>query len=305
MKKVLVTGSSGFIAQHVIDELLLHNTEVIGIDKEPYLKNPPKKYHKYCLDINSSELESIFKDHSIEYIIHLAANSSVPNSVKNPIEDAESNYLGSIRLCELAKKYGVKRILAASTAAVYAHPRYLPVKETHPPNCLSPYAISKQAMEYYITLSGVDYTIFRFSNVYGPGQNNKGEAGVVAIFADAMGKNEDVKIYGDGEQTRDFIYVKDVARAIVEALLEKKCTNMIMNISSNSSTTINELYRIMKEHLGYKKEPIYLPQRESDIRNSVLDNSLAKETFNFRPQIDLKTGLKETVKLINTTYERN
>jgi UDP-glucose 4-epimerase len=229
----------------------------------------------------------------------LAANSSVPYSVLNPLEDAEVNYIGSIKTVALAKKYNVERFLAASTAALYAHPRYLPVKETHPPNCLSPYAITKQSMEYYMVLSGIEYTILRFSNVYGPGQNKKGEAGVISIFIDAMLAGEDVKIYGDGEQIRDFIYVEDVVKAIYSAMFSEKCKNQIMNISSNTPTTINELFHKIRYITNYQKQPIYLEERAGDIKASILDNSLAKELFDFSPQVDIKTGLELSIKALN------
>lgn len=294
---ILITGISGFIGQHVALKFLQEGFDVIGVDIKPKPNNTMiEGYKHYQIDINSPDFENVFMENDIELVVHLAANSSVPYSVNNPIEDAEVNYLGSIRTVSLAKKFGVERFIAASTAALYAHPRYLPVKESHPPNCLSPYAITKQAMEYYIVLSGIDYTILRFSNVYGPGQDKKGEAGVISIFIDAMKANEDVKIYGDGEQIRDFIHVTDIANAIFEASQNKNCINKIMNISANKPTTINELFYMLKNVLKYDKEPIYIPEREGDIKASILDNTLANETFGFVATIDIEIGLKETIK---------
>lgn len=295
---ILITGISGFIGQHVASKFLQEGYDVVGVDIKPKPNNPKiESYKHYQIDINSPDFENVFMENDIELVVHLAANSSVPYSVNNPIEDAEVNYLGSIRTVSLAKKFGVERFIAASTAALYAHPRYLPVKESHPPNCLSPYAITKQAMEYYIVLSGIDYTILRFSNVYGPGQDKKGEAGVISIFIDAMKANEDVKIYGDGEQIRDFIYVGDVARAIYDVSQSENCINKIMNISANKATTINELFNKLKVLLNYDKAPIYLPERDGDIKASILDNSLANETFGFEPTVDIETGLCETLNI--------
>lgn len=296
MSKILITGISGFIGQHVAELFLDNSYEIIGVDIKPRSDNEKlNNYKHYQVDINSEEFENVFKENEIDCLIHLAANSSVPYSVNNPLEDAAVNYIGSIKTVHLAKKYNVKRFVAASTAALYAHPRYLPVKETHPPNCLSPYAITKQSMEYYIVLSGINYTILRFSNVYGPGQNKKGEAGVISLFIDAMLANDDVKIFGDGEQIRDFVYVKDVANAILESIKNENCNNKIMNISANKATTINELFNKLKEILNYTKDPVYLPEREGDIKASILDNSLAVETFGFNPQTDIETGLKSTL----------
>lgn len=291
---VLITGSAGFIGKHLVQEFITNGFEVIGADIVEAQNF--EGYKHYTVDINSVEFENVFRENNIRYVAHLAANSSVPYSIQHPAEDAQVNYIGSINLCNLAIKYNVERIFAASTAALYAHPRYLPVKETHPPNCLSPYAITKQSMEYYIVLSGLNYTILRFSNVFGPGQNKKGESGVVSIFIDAMRKNEDVKIFGDGRQIRDFIYVKDIVCAIVNSITNEKCQNKIMNISSNRATTINDLFYELKKLLNYEKSPIYLPERAGDIKASILDNSLAKELFGFEPKTDFKTGLLETLK---------
>jgi len=298
MDTVLLTGISGFIGQHVAKNLIDNSYNLIGVDVKPRPDNKfLTEYKHYQLDINSPEFENVFQENNIKYVIHLAANSSVPYSVNNPLIDAEINYIGSIKTVSLAKKYNIKRFFAASTAALYAHPRYLPVKETHPPNCLSPYAITKQSMEYYIVQSGIDYTIFRFSNVYGPGQNKKGEAGVISIFIDAMLANDDVKIFGDGKQIRDFVYVIDVADAIIQSLQNDNCSNKIMNISANTPTTINELFFKLKEFLHYEKEPIYLPEREGDIKASILDNTLAKATIGFCPKVDIESGLKMTLNL--------
>lgn len=292
---ILITGISGFIGQHVAFQFIKNGMEVVGADINPKSDNfELGNYKHYQLDINSTDFERVFVENNIECVVHLAANSSVPYSVNNPLEDAQTNYIGSIRTVSLAKKYGVKRFIAASTAAVYAHPRYLPVKETHPPNCLSPYAITKQSMEYYIVLSGINYTILRFSNVYGPGQN---KTGVVSLFVNAMKNNEEIKIFGDGEQIRDFIYVGDIARAIFDVSQSENCINKIMNISANKATTINELFNKLKDLLNYDKDPIYLPEREGDIKASVLDNSLAKETFGFEPTVDIETGLCETLNI--------
>lgn len=293
---ILITGISGFIGQHIAQAFIQKGFEVIGVDIKPKPDNQVLgDYKHYQIDINSTDFERVFQENNIDCLVHLAANSSVPYSVNNPLEDAEANYLGSIKTVSLAKKYNVNRFIAASTAAVYAHPRYLPVKETHPPNCLSPYAITKQSMEYYIVLSGINYTILRFSNVYGPGQNKKGEAGVISLFIDAMKNGEDVKIFGDGEQIRDFIFVKDIANAVLEVSQNTNCINKIMNISANKATTINELFNILKKILNYNKYPIYLPERQGDIKASVLDNTLANETFGFEPSVDIEEGLNVTI----------
>ena len=196
-------------------------------------------------------------------------------STREPIKDADENILGSINIFSLAKKYKVKKVIVASTAAVYGTPEYLPVDEAHSTTFLSFYGLSKFTMEQYLKLFEIDYIIFRFANVYGERQNSKGEAGVVAIFTDKMCNGEEITITGDGEQTRDFIYVKDVVKANIKSC---ECEyNGIVNVASGKKITINKLYNIIKKTLGTDIEAKYLPERQGDIKHSLADVSEMKK----------------------------
>ena len=302
-KTVLVTGCAGFIATHTIKTLINEGFNVIGVDRKPEPDNyAGGKY--YQMDVSAPELEQIFKDNKIDYVIHLAAVPSVSESVKNPQKDCKDNYYATVNVCYFSKLYGVKKIVFSSTAAVYANPKYLPVDEEHPTGFISPYAITKMASENFIKYCGINYIIFRYSNVYGEGQDCTGEAGVVAIFFDLMSRDKDVRIFGNGEQTRDFIYVADIAKANVCALTSD-IKNEVINVSTNTKTTVNELFETIKRTLGYKKMPIYCPPREGDIEHSILDNKKFLELFNYTPAVSLKEGIGHMANnsiLLKTTY---
>lgn len=295
-KNVLITGGAGFIGSHVSDFLIAKGYNVIVVDNlssgsNSNLNNKAKFYN---LDINSSDLEHIFKENSIDYVFHFAAQASVSYSTKHPTEDATENILGSINVLKFSKKYNVKKFITVSTAAVYGVPEYLPVDEKHPTTCLSFYGISKLTMEKYTELFGIDYIIFRFANVYGPRQSAHGEAGVVAIFSDKMKNNEDITIHGDGEQTRDFVYVSDIADICLSAI-EKDVKNEIINVSTNTAISVNKLFEIMSKNYNYKKTPIYSEERFGDIKHSILDNKKCQKLFDFVPKTAVEDGLKTLI----------
>ena len=291
---ILITGGEGFVGSHIIDKLIDSNYNVISVDNNCAINsgylNPKARYIK--ADILSDEFEEVFKKYKIEYCIHLAAQTSVTTSINNPYKDAETNILGSIKVVELCKKYNCKKLIAASSAAVYGNPQYLPIDENHPTNPMSPYGLSKLTMEKYIQLSGVPYIIFRFSNAYGPRQNSSNEGGVIAIFDKAMRNNEPINIYGDGEQIRDFIYVEDIANICVKALASN-IKDEVINFSTNQGESLNELFEEMSKIYGYKQEPNYMPERNGDIKDSILANKKALEIFRDIEFTNYKNGLKE------------
>lgn len=290
---ILITGGAGFIGSHVTDLLIAkgHNVFIVDNLSSGSKANLNEKAKFYDLDINSPEIETVFKENSIDYVFHFAAQVSVGYSTQHPTEDAMENILGSINVLKFSKKYGVKKFLTPSTAAVYGVPEYLPIDETHNTTCLSFYGLSKLTMEKYTQLFEIDHIIFRFANVYGPRQSAHGEAGVVAIFADKMKNNEEITIHGDGEQTRDFVYVSDIANVCLKAI-ETDTKNEVINVSTNKAISVNKLFEIMANKFNYKKDPIHSPERIGDIKHSILNNEKCKKLLNFAPETPIEDGLR-------------
>lgn len=293
IKNVLVTGGAGFIGSHVCDLLLEKGYRVIVVDNlsSGFDYNLNKNAKFYNMDINSLDLRKVFEENKIDYVFHFAAQANVSFSTKYPTIDATENILGSINILQLSKEFGVKKFIPASTAAVYGAPKHLPVDENHDTICLSFYGISKLTMEKYVELFGIDYIIFRFANVYGPRQSAHGEAGVVAIFADKMKNNEDIIINGDGKQTRDFVYVSDIAQACLSAI-QSDVKNEIINVSTNEVISINKLFELMSKNYNYLKQASHGPERFGDIKHSTLDNKKCTKLLGFTPKTSIEEGLK-------------
>ena len=297
--RVLVTGGCGFIGSHICDLLVEEGHEVLVADNlstgNRHNLNPKAKL--YEVDILKPEFEQVFQENKVDVIYHEAAQIDVQKSLKEPDFDATVNIIGSIQVLKMAAKYQVKKLIYASSAAVYGDPLYLPVDEDHPIAPLSYYGISKHTPEHYIAafseLYGFDYTILRYANVYGLRQDPKGEGGVVSIFTDRLIRGEAPVIFGDGEQTRDFVFVRDVARANLLALT--KGSKKIINVSTNQKLSVNELFAKMKKAAQSDVEPEYQPARPGDILHSYLNNALAKEELGFVPAYTLEEGLQETI----------
>mgnify|MGYP004535253273 FL=1 len=297
---ILVTGGAGFIGSHIVDELINNSYNVIVADNlsTGRMENINNSAIFYNIDIkDKTRLETLFINNKIKYIIHLAAQASVGYSMKYPICDANENIISSLNLIELDKKYNIKKLIVSSTAAVYGEPQYLPIDENHNANPSSYYGLSKLTMEKYIELSNIDYIIFRFSNVYGPRQIPEGEAGVVSIFMDYFINNNEINIFGDGNQTRDFIYVKDIAKILFLCIKNDNITKEIINISSNVSISINELYEKLK-HITKKDLKVnYLEERRGDIKHSLLNNSKLLNYIDIK-LTNINAGLEKTIKEI-------
>jgi UDP-glucose 4-epimerase len=297
--EVLVTGGAGFIGSNIVDRLIEEGHKVIVVDNLSTGKkeNLNEKAEFYQLDIRDQELKKVFKENNITHVIHHAAQIDVQHSIEDPLFDAQNNILGTINVLEIAKKYGVEKIIYASSAAVYGEPDYLPVDEEHPIKAMSPYGITKHTPEHYIKmyseLYNLKYTIFRYSNVYGPRQDPKGEGGVVSIFVDKMLTEERPVIFGDGEQTRDFIHVYDIVKANLMAL--EKGDNILVNVSTESRDSVNDLVDYLNEILPYNLEAINEEARKGDILHSSLANGKAKELLDWTPDYDLRAGLEQTV----------
>jgi len=303
--KALVTGGAGFIGSHVIEELLENNIEVVVVDNfvTGFQENIPPGVKLYKLDLNDAELSVVFEIEKPDYVIHLAAQASVMASINDPYFDFFTNTVGTINVMLLSKKNNVKKFLFASSAAVYGEPVYLPVDEKHPLSVQSFYALSKNSAENYIqhfaATKGLDSCILRFSNVYGPRQNENGEAGVISIFINKLLKNEKIIIF-DGSQTRDFIYVKDVAVACRLALTTE--AKGLFNISSCTEIGIKDLYYQITKIIGIKSKPVFEPRRMGEIVKSVLDNEKAYQELAWNAEYSLFEGLEETVQYYSSNY---
>jgi UDP-glucose 4-epimerase len=295
---VLITGGAGFVGSHLADACLQrgYGTYVLDNLSTGRKENLSPGVELIIADIARDDLDDIVSKVKPEYIFHLAAQSSVPVSIRDPFLDAEVNIIGTIKLLEAARKNGVKKIIYASSAAVYGNPCYLPINETHQRVPLSFYGISKYVPEYYMKvymdLYGLSFTALRYANIYGPRQIPHGEGGVIAIFVDRILKGEEIVIHGDGEQTRDFIYVTDIALANLAAM--EHGDGGIYNIGTGVPTTINQLVSTLEEIVDAPIAKRYGPAREGDIRDSYFDSTPAINELNWKPQISLSEGLKKT-----------
>ena len=303
--KVLITGGAGFIGSHVTEELLKYNYEVVIVDNyvTGFPKNVPDGIKIYQMDLNDAKIELVFKQEKPNYVIHLAAQASVIVSMNDPYLDFFTNTAGTVNILHLSKKYNVKKFLFASTAAVYGEPLYLPIDENHLIHAQSFYALSKYSAESYIQhysmYNGLDSCILRFSNVYGPRQNENGEAGVISIFINRLLAKQEVSIY-DGSQTRDFVFVKDVAVACRLAL--QGGARGVFNISSCTETGIEDLYYQIAKITGINMDPSYQPRRVGEIEKSILDNRKAIQELSWNVGYTLKKGLEETSQYYSKQY---
>ncbi len=306
--KILVTGGAGFIASHLVDRLIKEGHKVVIIDnlstgrKENI--NPKAKFYK--LDIQSPTVADVFKKEKPEIVFHLAAQIDVRKSVEDPLEDAKTNILGSLniiqsfynsrKLASNSRKL-VKFIFASTGGAIYGDADIIPTPENYPEFPLSPYGICKLTVEkylnYYYKVFGLPYVALRYANVYGPRQNSKGEAGVIAIFCDKMLAGQQPVINGTGRQTRDFVFVDDVVEANILAMKSKKIG--IYNIGTSQETNINTIFRQLKKLTGSQCKEEHLPPKPGEQKKSCLDFKKAKKELGWQPSINLDKGLKITV----------
>lgn len=301
MAKILVTGGAGFIGSHVVDLFVAQGYEVVIVDDLSTGRasnlNPAAKF--YQVDIRSPQLREVFETEKPDFVSHHAAQMDVRRSVAQPLFDADINILGSINLLEIAKDFQVKRLVYISTGgAVYGEPERLPCDESHPINPICQYGASKHTVEHYLYMYyanyGLKYTVLRYPNVFGPRQDPHGEAGVVAIFTGRMLAGESVTINGDGEQTRDFVYVGDCAQANLLALTIDHEPG-IYNLGWGRPTSINEICSVLVEITNYSLPVQYGPAKVGETRHIYLDASKAKKDLGWEPTITLEEGLEKTV----------
>ncbi|NLI13102.1 NAD-dependent epimerase/dehydratase family protein [Pelotomaculum propionicicum] len=296
---ILVTGGAGFIGSHIVDALVESGCRVAVVDDLSTGKfehvNPGVNFYK--VTVQEPDFKEVVAREKPGAVIHLAAQADVQHSLQEPQADAVINILGMINLLEACRRHNVGKVVYASSAAVYGSPIYLPVDENHPLAPQSPYGVSKLTPEHYLRiyrdLYGIGYTILRYANVYGPRQDATGEGGVVAIFTDKLLKGEKPFIFGDGGQTRDFIYVKDVAAANLAAL--RRAEGITLNVSTGCGLSVNRLFTMIKKATGSGLEPVYRPPRPGDISHSYLSNEKARGLLGWAPRRSLEEGLSETV----------
>jgi UDP-glucose 4-epimerase len=299
--KVLVTGGAGFIGSHVADRLLADGHEVVVLDdlSTGHIESLPPKARFYQMELGSPWLAEMFRIERPEAVVHQAAQASVRRSVEDPVFDAGINVLGTAALLQASVDHGVRRFLFASTGgAIYGDTDQVPTPEDAPAVPVSPYGASKLAAEVYLrtfhALHRLSYAALRYANVYGPRQDPHGEAGVVAIFSQRLLAGESAVINGDGKQTRDFVYVGDVADANARAIVSDAVGSF--NVGTGVETDINRIFTILKQLTGSSQPEAHAPARAGEQRRSVVDPSKIGSVMRWRPRTPLEAGLSETVR---------
>ncbi len=298
--KVLVTGGAGFIGSHVVDHALAAGHEVLVLDdlSSGRRDNLDPRAQLHVLDVRSREAAELIESERPDAIFHLAAQMDVRRSCADPRFDADVNIAGFINLLEAAVRSGVRRVVFSSTGgAIYGEQDCFPADETHPTRPCSPYGVSKAASElylgYYRAQYGLSYAALRYANVYGPRQNPHGEAGVVAIFCDRLLSGRECVIYGDGGQTRDFVFVGDVARANLLALTSDYVG--ALNIGTGVETDVNTLQTALAKAAGVNSPARHEPPKPGEQRRSVITPARARQILGFTPEVALEQGLGETM----------
>ena len=298
---ILVTGGAGFIGSHLVRHLLAKGENVTALDNlsTGLAENLPPEAKLVEMDILDEELPKVVAAGAFDAIIHLAAQTMVDTSIKDPLLDTRENLLGTVHVLEAARAANVKRVIFASTAAAYGDVKEddLPVREAQPTEPMSFYGLSKLSVEKYLEMYrkiyGMEYVVLRFANVYGERQGDGGEGGVISIFAKAVAEGRDITIYGDGEQTRDFVYAGDIAEGIWAALRTEE-VNAAYNLSTQTETSLRELVSLLAEIRGREIVPKYGAEREGDIYKSMLSNSRARRGLDWQPATTLADGLRRT-----------
>ncbi len=299
--KVLITGGAGFIGSHLVEQLRSAGDEPVALDNlsSGRRENLPPDVKLIEADVLDEELFRIVADGRFDAIVHLAGQTMVNASLADPVFDARQNILGTLQVLEAARRGGVRRIVFASTAASYGDvpESELPILETRSLAPLSFYGLSKVAAERYLAMYratfGLDYVVLRFANVYGERQGEGGEGGVISIFARAIAAGEDIAVFGDGGQTRDFVYAGDIAAGIRAALLTAS-PNTAYNLSTAAQTSLREIINILSHVAGRTIVPHYEPARAGDIYKSALANGRARQGLNWEPKVTLEEGMRRT-----------
>jgi UDP-glucose 4-epimerase len=306
--RTLVTGGAGFIGSALVDRLVDEGHEVVVLDdlssgSVENLADALASGHAEHVeaDVAGPELGTVVAEARPEVVFHLAAQIDVRRSVADPVADARTNVLGSVALAKAAADNGVRRLLfAGSGGTAYGEPdpADLPVDEDYPPRATSPYGVAKRSVEDYLVtfteLYGLETVSLRLGNVYGPRQDPHGEAGVVAIFCTRLLTGEPVVVYGDGTQTRDYVYVDDVVEAFLAAAAGPQVAGRRLNVGTGVESSVLDLYAALREVTGFGPEPTFAPPRAGEMHRIGLDVRRAKELLGWRALVDLRTGLERT-----------
>jgi UDP-glucose 4-epimerase len=299
--RVLVTGGAGFIGSHIVDRLLEEGHTVCVVDNlsTGLAGNVPKTVALKQLDIcEATALQDAFQSFKPEVVYHLAAQMDVRRSVLEPDFDARVNVLGAMNVLRSAVAAGAWRFVYASTGgAVYGNPAKMPVTESQPPEPVSEYGASKLAFEHYLSVYGhrgqIEYAALRFPNVFGPRQRPDGEAGVVAIFTGQMLRGDPVRIFGNGKKTRDYLYVSDIVDANMRAASGPAA--VVANLGWGREVSDLEVFETIAAATGYKKPPVYAPERPGEVQRICLDATLARDTWGWRPAVTFREGIERVV----------
>ncbi|HEV8611800.1 MAG TPA: NAD-dependent epimerase/dehydratase family protein [Thermoanaerobaculia bacterium] len=297
---ILVTGGAGFIGSHMASRHRKDGHHVVVVDNlsTGRREKVPPGVRFVEADVAAADLEPVLREEKIDAVSHHAAQIDVRHSVSNPVDDARSNVLGSLNLLEACRRAGVRRVLFASTGgALYGEPEGgRPAREDHPTNPVSPYGCAKLSIEkylhYYRVIHGFEVDVLRYANVYGPGQNGLGEAGVVAIFIEAILAGRTPRIRGDGEQTRDYVFVGDVVEAAARSLASGKSGTW--NVGTGVETSVNRLFELIARALDFRGAPEHVPPVPGEQRRSVLDGSAAPRDFGLPGWTPLEKGIPIT-----------
>lgn len=314
MTTILVTGGAGFIGSHVCDRLLAEGHRVVAVDdlstgkiaNLTEARSYGTEFTFFNMDVRAEGLLSLFERHRPEVVMHLAAQAAVAKSMEDPVFDASVNVMGSLNILECSRRTGVRKVVyAASGGTLYGEPRKLPVKETALSSArpASPYGVSKKVvidyLSFYERFHGIEWTALALANVYGPRQDPHGEAGVIAIFSSTMLTGLAPTVFGDGNQTRDYVFVDDTVHAF--SLAADRGAGRLVNVGTAVETSVNGLYRMLSQITGFGGSPGFGPARAGDLRRSALDVLLAEEVLGWKPWTYLEDGLAETVSFMRGT----
>jgi len=307
--KVLVTGAAGFIASHIVDRLIEEGHEVIIVDNlySGFRKNLNPKAKFYQVDICDEEkIKKIFDKERPKLVNHHAAHNNALKSIEDPVFDAKVNIQGSLNIISNSLRTNVEKIIYASSGGLsYGEPEYIPMDEKHPIRPTSPYGNSKYIVEEYLRMfgnRGLKFTSLRYASVFGPRQNPLGEVGVIAIFIGKLLNKKRPTIFGDGTQTRDFVFIDDVVKANMLAM--DQGDNDVFNVGTQKETSVQEIFDAIKELTDSNVAPIYGEERPTDIKRCCLDMTKIKRVMGWSPKYDTKKGLSKTVDYFRGEFKK-